>query len=194
MLNYFNSITSEISDSIDIHNLLLQNDEIQKNINTLICKIIESLQSGGKVILSGNGGSFSDAQHIAAEFVGRFYLERQPMPAHLLGSNLSSLTAIANDYDYKSVFVREFDSLASKKDILIAISTSGNSSNIIELIKSAKDKDVYTMALTGLDGGLISNICNTIKIPSNSTPRIQECHILIGHIVALNVERHLYGK
>lgn len=153
--------------------------------------IIKSLKNGGKILLVGNGGSAADAQHIAADFVGRFRLERPPFRAIALTTNTSILSAIANDYGYSYIFTRQFEALAEKSDVLIAISTSGLSDNIIQVAKMAKDKKVKVVALTGLDGGKLKELCDVgILVPSLVTSHIQEAHVTIEHIICLLVENY----
>ena len=145
--------------------------------------MVDCLQNGGKLFFAGNGGSFADAQHLAAEFISRFLIERSALPAVALGTNSSNMTAIANDYEYKNVFARELYALGNKKVIFIPISTSGNSENLIEAVNIANEKGLKSVALTGATGGALNNICDCIKVPSTEVPRIQECHILIGHLL-----------
>jgi D-sedoheptulose 7-phosphate isomerase len=172
--------------------------EIAQNSSDLIeaiaKKIIESYRSGGKVLLIGNGGSAADAQHIAAEFVGRFKMERPSLAAIALTTDTSILTAIGNDYGYDTVFSRQIESLANEKDVLIAISTSGNSPNILKAADAAHAKGVSVIGFTGEDGGKLkktADIC--ITVPSGNTPRIQEAHITIGHIICHIVEQELFN-
>jgi D-sedoheptulose 7-phosphate isomerase len=154
--------------------------------------ITESLRNGGKVVLLGNGGSASDAQHIAAELVGKFLLERQALPAIALTTNTSVLTALGNDYGYETVFRRQIEALVNTGDVVIGLSTSGNSPNVIAALELAKQKGAKTLALTGASGGRLSGLPDLlIAVPSMSTPRIQEAHITIGHIVSELVEREL---
>ncbi|MDD4910135.1 MAG: SIS domain-containing protein [Candidatus Omnitrophica bacterium] len=148
-----------------------------------------ALRSGGKVILCGNGGSAADAQHIAAEFIGRFQKERKAYPAIALSTNTSVLTALANDYGYDIVFSRQIEALAEKKDVVIGISTSGNASNVIKALAKAKELGAGTIALTGGSGGKLSKEAGiSIVVPSAVTARIQEAHIIIGHIICEIVE------
>jgi len=176
-------------------NLILNNFEehlavVNKTKDTLhlvindACELIyNSLQNGKKIILCGNGGSAADAQHIAAEFTGRFVKERKALPAIALTTDTSALTAIGNDYGFDKIFERQVEALALPGDILIGISTSGNSKNVINAFKKANEIGCITIGLTGNDGGIISQICKTnVIIPSSITARIQEMHILIGHI------------
>lgn len=154
--------------------------------------IIAALEAGGKVVLFGNGGSAADAQHIAGELVGRFKLDRQPLPAIALTTNTSILTAVANDYGYDMVFSRQIEALVNEKDVAIGISTSGNSPNVIEAIRLAKKKGTKTIGLTGGDGGKLAEVADLVLIvPSDNPARMQEAHITIGHIVCELVEKRL---
>ena len=154
--------------------------------------IIDAYRKGGKVVLFGNGGSAADAQHIAAELVGKFLLERQAFPALALTANTSIVTAVANDYSYDEVFSRQVAALVTGKDVVIGISTSGNSKNVVDAIALAKKKGAKTIGLTGGDGGKLAEVAElTLIVPSDSTPRIQEAHITIGHIICEIVEKEL---
>jgi D-sedoheptulose 7-phosphate isomerase len=157
--------------------------------------ITRTYREGGKVLLIGNGGSAADAQHIAAELVGRFKLERPALPALALATNNPMLTAVANDYGYDSVFSRELTALASHGDILIAITTSGVSPNILEAVETAHAKGVFVIGLTGKTGGKLKDTADlAIVVPSDNTQRIQEGHITIGHIICHLVEQEMQGK
>ena len=161
-------------------------------IEQVVRFIVAAYKAGGKVVLFGNGGSAADAQHLAGELVGRFMLKRQAFPAIALTTNTSTLTALANDYGYEAVFSRQVEALVNDKDVVIAISTSGDSLNVIEAIELAKVKGAKTIGLTGGDGGKLAEVANLVlTVPSDSTPRIQEAHITIGHIVCELVEREL---
>jgi len=163
-----------------------------KAIENMVELIISTYRNGGKVVICGNGGSAADAQHIATEFIGRFELERKALPAISLTTNSSLITALANDYGYITIFRRQVEALVNKNDVVIGISTSGKSPNIIEALKAARIKGAKTIGLTGGDGGKLSKVSDClIVIPSNSTPRIQESHITIGHIVCGLVEKQL---
>ncbi len=163
-------------------------------IERMVSLIVTAVKAGGKVVLFGNGGSAADAQHLAGELVGRFKLERRALPAIALTTNTSILTAMANDCGYETVFSRQVEALVSEKDVVIAISTSGNSPNVIEAVKAAKKKGARTIGLTGGSGGKLAEVADlVITVPSNDTPRIQEAHITIGHIVCELVERELAG-
>ena len=187
-------ILNEIQKSIDIKNLLLKDSHITDKLETLAIKCIESLNLGGKIIFYGNGGSFADAQHLSAEFTSRFLFERPGLASLALGTNSSSMTAIGNDYGYENIFSREIESIADIKDVLIGITTSGNSMNVIKALKTATDLGLTSFILTGESGGNIPKTDFTINVPSSDTARIQECHILIGHILCGIVEDSIYGS
>ena len=175
-------IIATIDDSIRVRKILrTQVDNIAKAAEM----IIDCLRTDGKIVLFGNGGSAADAQHIAAEFVGRYLRERRPLPAIALTVNTSSLTAIANDQGYERVFERQIDALCESRDIAVGISTSGNSRNVLLGLEAAKQKKARTLGLTGSSGGELAQVVDlAIRVPSDSTPRIQECHIMIGHILS----------
>lgn len=155
----------------------------------------ETLRMGGKVILFGNGGSAADAQHIAAELMGRYLRDRPPLPAISLTVNTSSLTAIANDYSYEEVFLRQLKALAGEGDLVWGISTSGNSPNVVEALRWARQRGLRTVGFTGEDGGRMKEYCDILlAVPSRSTPRIQEAHITAGHIICELVEEKLFGE
>lgn len=186
-------IIQELEENSDTIKSIISNlsDEIANTVKL----IINSYKNDRKVILMGNGGSAADAQHIAAEFIGRFKLERKSLPAIALTTNTSIITAIANDYGYDMVFSRQLESLAENGDILIAISTSGSSPNILRGIEIAKSKNIKIVGMTGRSGGKMKDIVDIlINIPSDNTPRIQEAHITIGHIICGIVETHLFRK
>lgn len=150
---------------------------------------LHALQNGGKILLMGNGGSAADAQHIAAELVGRYLCERRGLPAIALTTDTSILTAVGNDYGYDAVFSRQIEALANPEDIIVAYSTSGNSANICTAIEAARDIGCYTVALTGESGGKLKSLANTcICVPSSSTPRIQEAHAFLGHMLCAYVD------
>jgi len=150
------------------------------------------LNNGGKVFFAGNGGSFADSQHLAAEFTSRFLFDRNALPAIALATNNSSVTAIGNDYDFENIFSREISALGSNKDIFFPITTSGNSKNLINAVKTATDIGLKVVALTGATGGALEDLCDCIKIPSTNVPRIQECHIMIGHLLCQIVEEGIF--
>ncbi len=160
-------------------------------------EIINAYKRGNKVIWFGNGGSAADAQHLACELVSRFYLERKALASIALTTNTSELTAIANDYDFDKVFARQVEALANPGDIVIGISTSGNSPNVIKGIKEARRRGTITIAFTGASGGKLKgngNVDYILTVPSEDTPRIQESHIMIGHIICYLVEKELFGN
>lgn len=159
-------------------------DNLAPQIQQLADKIIEAFKNGNQVILMGNGGSAGDAQHIAAEFVGRFKKERRSFPALALNTNTSTVTAVGNDYGYDVVFSRQIDGFARKGDVVIGISTSGNSKNVELALELAKQRGCYTAAFLGKDGGTIKNVAELpLVVKCNNTPHVQECHIFIGHVV-----------
>jgi D-sedoheptulose 7-phosphate isomerase len=157
--------------------------------------IAESLKSGGKVLLFGNGGSAADAQHLAAEFVGRFVLERSPLAGIALTTDSSILTAVGNDYGFDQVFVRQILALGRPGDVAIGISTSGNSPNVIKAVQAAAERGLRTIGLAGRDGGALAGAVEiAITVPSTNTARIQECHIAVGHVLCELVEDDLFGR
>ena len=187
-------IISEIEESIKVKSDIINDKSLLLKIESLANEILSSINSGGKIMFCGNGGSFADSQHLAAEFVSRLRFDRAPLPSIALGTNSSNITAIANDYGYEQVFSREILAIGRETDILIPISTSGNSKNILNAIKSAKDKQIRVVGLSGKDGGEMKNLCDLILIPSESTEKIQESHIMIGHIICSIVEHEYFLK
>lgn len=174
---------------------MLQDSELLLNIQLAAISCTKCFKTGNKVLLCGNGGSAADAQHIAAELSGRFYYDRQPLYAEALHVNTSYLTAVANDYGFERVYSRLVRAMGRKNDVLIALSTSGNSQNVINAISNARKLGMITIGLSGEDGGKISEICEImIKVPSRDTARIQEAHILIGHIICEIIESELFPK
>ncbi len=164
-------------------------EKLIPNVETASQMIVNTLKNGNKILLCGNGGSASDAQHIAAELTGRYKSKRRGLPGIALNTDTSALTAIANDYGYNRVFDRQVEALANKGDLLIGISTSGNSANVISALKVAKEMGCKCLGLSGRDGGTMNEVCDlNIVIPSNDTPRIQEMHILIGHTLCQAVD------
>jgi len=158
----------------------------------MVEKITECLERGNKILICGNGGSAADSQHFAAELVGRFKLERKGLPAIALTTDTSILTAIGNDYGFDQIFERQVEALGKEGDILVGISTSGNSENVIRAVKKAKEIGIYTIGLLGKSGGKLKDLVDlSLVVPSNNTPRIQECHVLIYHIVCEEVEKRL---
>ncbi|MGH9415264.1 MAG: D-sedoheptulose-7-phosphate isomerase [Terriglobales bacterium] len=156
--------------------------------------LVGCYRAGGKALFCGNGGSAADAQHLAAEFVGRYLSERRPLPALALHANASALTAIGNDYGYEQSFARPLQALARPGDVLVALSTSGNSANVVAALERARSLGLATIGLTGEGGGKIGGCCDILlAVASRETPRIQECHILIGHCLCQAVEQALFG-
>jgi D-sedoheptulose 7-phosphate isomerase len=187
-------ISGKIRQSVEVKLALLENQAALKNIKEAVEKITSCLKNGGKVLLCGNGGSAADAQHIAAELSGRFYTDREPLFAEALHVNTSYLTAVANDYSFNEVYSRLIRAQGRENDILIAISTSGNSPNILKAIEEAHHRKMITIGLTGETGGKMKDQCRLlIAVPSKDTPRIQESHILIGHIICEMVEKSFSG-
>ena len=155
-------------------------------------KMCHALENNGKIFFCGNGGSSSDSQHLAAEFTGRFKKDRKPLPAIALNADTAAITCIANDFGYDQVFSRQLEALGNSSDVLIAISTSGNSPNVINAVKKSKEKNIYSIGLIGKDGGKLLNLCDScIIVKSNDTARIQEAHIFIGHILCTLIEKKL---
>ncbi len=179
---------AQVEESIMVKQALLADLAVLGQVQQLAEICLKSLKAGGKIIFAGNGGSFADAQHLSAEFTSRFLFDRGPLASIVLGANSSAISAIGNDYGYKLVFARELEALAQPNDVFIAISTSGNSSNILEAVKVAKACGVATFAWTGVTGGRLPDLCECLCMPSSDTARIQECHILVGHILCGLVE------
>lgn len=189
-----NRIEQIIQDNISTQQAILADKALISTIEKVSELIIATFQAGNKLLFCGNGGSAADAQHLAAEFSGRFLLDRPALFAEALHVNTSALTSIANDYGYENLYARLLESKGAKGDILICISTSGNSPNIINAIHKAKEMGVTTIALSGKGGGDIRSIADiNIIVPSDETPRIQESHILVGHIICELVERGMFG-
>ncbi len=187
------TIENSLKESISIKEKILSDNILKNSIITIINEIVKCYQNEGKLLLCGNGGSAADAQHISAEFSGRFKIDRKPLFAEALHVNTSYLTAVANDYSFDVVYSRLVEAFGKSGDVLIAISTSGNSTNIINAVKKAKEKNIYTIGFTGEAGGEMANICDTlINVPSKNTPHIQEAHITVGHIICDIVEKELF--
>jgi D-sedoheptulose 7-phosphate isomerase len=188
-----NNIKTVIEKSIAVKTALLNNQPLIKTIGDCVANIVNCYKNGGKVLLCGNGGSAADAQHIAAELSGRFYFDRPSLAAEAIHVNTSYLTSVANDYSFDEIYARYISGAGKTGDVLIAISTSGNSENIIRAIAAAKKVGMFTIAFTGDSGGKIKNSADLlINIPSTDTPRIQESHILVGHIICEMVEREIF--
>ena len=189
------AITDIIKASIDVKQQLLADESMSHQIQTVTDVITKAFQNGNAVYFAGNGGSAADAQHLAAEFSGRFYKDRKALPSDALHCNSSYLTAVANDYSYDVIYARLLEGLAKPGDVLVGISTSGNSGNIVKAFEMAKTIGVTTIGFTGQKGGKMKDLGDyLINVPSNTTPRIQESHILVGHIICELVEINIFGK
>ena len=186
------TIKASIQASIDTKAALLNDDALLQQVASLAEQCTSALSAGGKIIFCGNGGSFADAQHLSAEFTSRFLFDRPGLPSLALGTNSSAMTAIGNDYGYENVFAREIQAIATPADVLIAITTSGNSGNILKALEAAKDTNVPAVVLTGAGRGMLDDTTEALNIPSTDTARIQECHILIGHIICGMVEETIF--
>ncbi len=189
------TIKQILGESINVKNKILNDPFLLGQIGKVSSVIIEAYKRKNKVILFGNGGSAADAQHVAGELVNRFQLEREALPAVALTTDSSVLTSIANDYDYSVVFARQIEAWAKEGDVVIGISTGGNSPSVIEAVKVAKEKGAKTIGFTGRAGGELAELADLVlRVPSDETPRIQESHIAMFHIVCYLVERELFQK
>jgi D-sedoheptulose 7-phosphate isomerase len=195
-LQDLDSLRTEIAASIAVKQLVLADDALLQQVSELALACVAALRAGGgkKIIFAGNGGSFADAQHLSAEFTSRFMVDRVPLASLALSTNNSAISAIANDYGYKQIFARELQGIAHPADVFVPISTSGNSANILEAVKKANEIHIATVAWTGQTGGKLAPMCECIRIPSKDTARIQECHILIGHILCGLVEQLYFSE
>jgi D-sedoheptulose 7-phosphate isomerase len=188
-------VETQIKKSYEVKKSILENKEIFNEIIKIGEILIDVYKKGNKLLIAGNGGSAADAQHIAGELVSKFYFDRPALPAIALTTDTSIITAIGNDYGYEYLFSRQIEANGVKGDAFLGISTSGNSKNIIEGVKKAKEKGLITIGLTGETGGEMKNLCDyIIKVPSSETPRIQESHILIGHIWCSMIEKAIFGE
>jgi D-sedoheptulose 7-phosphate isomerase len=188
------AIKNIIEGSIDVKKQLLSDEQLLTTINTVTAAITSAFKQGNSVYFAGNGGSAADAQHLAAEFSGRFYKDRKALPSDALHCNSSYLTAVANDYSFDVIYARLLEGLAKPGDVLVGISTSGNSTNIVKAFEMAKTIGVVTIGFTGATGGKMKDLSDyLINIPSTTTPRIQESHILVGHIICELVEIQIFG-
>jgi D-sedoheptulose 7-phosphate isomerase len=188
------SIQSIIQASIQTKQAILEDKALIERIEVVTQKIVAAFQAGNKVLFCGNGGSAADAQHLAAEFSGRFYSDRDPLPSEALHCNTSYLTAVANDYSYDVVYSRLIKGIGKPGDILISLSTSGNSINIIHAVEQAKKNGMITVCFTGATGGKLKELTDfLVNVPSTDTPRIQEAHIMIGHIICQLTEERLFN-
>lgn len=188
-------IKSIIQSSIDLKTSILKDSDLIDTVQNIVDQIIHCYENGGKVLLCGNGGSAADAQHLAAELSGRFYFDRHPLYAEALHVNSSYITAVANDYGFDEVFARLILAMGSKDDILIGLSTSGNSNNILRAFDEANTLGMITVGFTGETGGKLKEKCAyLLNVPSADTPRIQETHIMLGHIICELVEEKLFKE
>jgi D-sedoheptulose 7-phosphate isomerase len=182
-----------ISESVSVKNKILNDAVLIDTVKKSVDIVVAAFKNGNKVLFCGNGGSAADAQHLAAEFSGRFYTDRDALPAEALHCNTSYITAVANDYSYDLIYSRIVKGIGKKGDVLIGLSTSGNSKNIINAFEVAREKGMATIAFTGATGGKMKELSDyLLNVPSTDTPRIQESHILLGHIICQLVEEALY--
>ena len=187
-------IKNIIASSIDTKRQIMENERMIQALEDCSNVITTAFKNGNKVLFCGNGGSAADAQHLAAEFSGRFYTDRDALPAEALHCNTSYMTAVANDYSYDVVYSRMIKGIGNPGDVLIGLSTSGNSKNIVEAFKTAKLKNMVTVGLTGDNGGMMKEMSDfLLNVPSSDTPRIQESHIMLGHIICQLVEEKYFG-
>jgi D-sedoheptulose 7-phosphate isomerase len=190
-----NRIHEAISQSVEVKQKILKDAQILETIREIADTCSQALCQGNKILFCGNGGSAADAQHLAAELSGRFYYDRPPLAAESLTVNTSFLTAVANDYSFDNVFARMLNSIGQEGDVLVGLSTSGNSENVVRAFKAAHEKGIITVGMTGQDGGRLAPLSDFIlRVPSADTPRIQESHILIGHIICELVESSIFPK
>lgn len=186
-------IKSIIADSISVKQAILQDATMIARLEQAIEIITQTFERGNKVLFCGNGGSAADAQHLAAEFSGRFYLNRRALPAEALHCNTSYLTAVANDFSYDDIFARLLDGLGKDGDVIWGLSTSGNSTNVVKAFEVAHQKGITTLGFTGSKGGKMKELSDVLfNVPSDTTPRIQESHILLGHIICEFVESNIF--
>ena len=184
------TIKNEFLSHLEVINLTIET--MQEKLEQASLLVVETLKNGNKVLLCGNGGSAADAQHIAAELVGRYKSDRRGLPAIALTTDTSILTSVGNDYGYEKIFDRQVEALANKGDLIIGISTSGNSKNIVNALKLGRELDCKTLGFSGREGGVMNELCDVnLIVPSNNTPRIQEMHILFGHIICQIVDNEL---
>jgi len=189
------SIRDIIKASLSVKQFMLEDKQLHENLQNAVALCVESLNNNGKILFCGNGGSAADAQHLAAELSGRYYYDRPPLYAEALHVNTSYLTAVANDYSFEMVYSRMVEAAGRKGDVLIGLSTSGNSANVVNAMKKANEIGMKTIAFTGASGGKMKNITEIlINVPSDDTARIQEGHILIGHILCQLIEEQIFPK
>jgi len=194
-MNLDNIIIQQIRDSIYVKEKILANPDLLRIMRNAAEMVVSAYKDNKKTMIAGNGGSAADAQHIAGEFVSRFYFDRPGIPSISLSTDTSVMTAIGNDYGFEKLFARQIQAQGVDGDVFIGITTSGNSENIIQALYMCKEKGVKSIVMTGGSGGKVASLCDLcIKIPSDETPRIQESHILVGHIICCIVEEMLFGK
>lgn len=188
-------IQKAIKDSVSVKQKILEQEQLLTEIQNIVKLIIDGYRNGKKILLCGNGGSASDAQHIAAELTGRFYFDRKPLDAEALTANTSHLTAVGNDYSFDEIYARLVEAKGKQGDILIGLSTSGNSPNVVAAIQKGNEMGLNTVALTGEKGGKLKSLAAfLLNVPSSDTPRIQEAHILLAHIICEQVEKQMFEK
>lgn len=187
-------VAQQIREAISVHQSMLEDGGLIAEIEAVAELIVKTYRSGGKVLIAGNGGSAADSQHIAAELVSRFSMERSALPAMALTTDTSIMTAISNDYGYDSLFSRQLEASARPGDVFLAISTSGNSPNILRALASARELGVISVGMTGATGGQMAALCgHCLRVPATATPRIQEAHATIGHILCASTERAMFA-
>lgn len=188
------TIIGHIKESISVKESILSSPAVLADIHNAAIEVTRAYRTGFKTMLAGNGGSAADAQHLAGEFVSRFYFDRPGIPSLALSTDTSIITAISNDYGFERLFERQIQAQGQRGDVFIGITTSGNSENIIRALAACKEKGIRSIILTGETGGRVADLCDIcIKVPSRETPRIQESHILIGHIICCIVEETMFG-
>jgi D-sedoheptulose 7-phosphate isomerase len=186
-------IRNIIQASIDTKQQIIGNEALLQTIENIADLIVTALKNGNRIYFCGNGGSAADAQHLAAEFSGRFYIDRKALPAEALHCNTSYMTAVANDYSYDVVYARLVEGITNEGDVLVGLSTSGNSANIVKAFEAARSRKVATIGFTGFSGGVMKGLSDhLVNVPSTDTPRIQESHILVGHIICQLVEERFF--
>ena len=190
-----NKVREIIEASIAVKKQILEDEKLMNTVNEISDVMVKSLKNSSRIYFCGNGGSAADAQHLAAEFSGRFYTDRKALPAEALHCNTSYLTAVANDYGYDVVYARLIDGIGNSGDVLVGLSTSGNSGNIVKAFDVARQKGIITVGFTGKEGGSMKNNSDhLVNVPSTDTPRIQESHIMIGHIICQLVEEKYFAQ
>lgn len=187
-------VLENIRENMEVKQKLLDDPALTPLIRDAVIRCVKSIRAGGKILFCGNGGSAADAQHLAAELSGRYLIDRPPMNAEALHVNTSYLTAVANDYSFDQVYARRIEAIGKEGDVLVALSTSGNSENVIQAMMQAKGQGMAVVGLTGKRPGRMEDFADTlIRVPSSSTPRIQEAHILVGHIMCELIENAIFG-